>query len=222
LADTSRFASLIDVYATMATSDDVVHQLLQHGLVDAKDLKNGVLPIDAEPAKSTVNMSTPMMTLTASATSPEKATDLTVGATNAFLDVLHARQREAKIPDKDRIDVRVVKQSDEPKLVRPRSKAMTMLVFLGGLIATAAVAFTRENLARRGAASAPQLRPAETLDEPVERESALALTRDNGARRDATVEPLAAEPVDEPAEPEPLVVSRGRWAPSLERRRGHG
>jgi hypothetical protein len=49
---------------------------------------------------------------------------------------------------KDRIQVRVVKSSEAPKLVDPRSKTLPILILLGGLIATAAVAFTRDNLVR--------------------------------------------------------------------------
>jgi hypothetical protein len=148
LADTGRFASLIDVYATLATSDAVISQLKRRGLLRAKDLKDDGLPIDAAAVPSTVNAATPMMTITARSLTPRTATELTLGATKAFLDVVHARQVAAKIPVKDRIQVRVVKSSEAPKLVDPRSKTLPILILLGGLIATAAVAFTRDNLVR--------------------------------------------------------------------------
>jgi hypothetical protein len=188
LADTGRFASLIDVYATLATSDAVVRELERRGLLNPEDLKDGALPIAAAAVPSTVNASTPMMTLSATGPSASKATALTLGATNAFLDVLHARQIAAKIPVKDRIQVRVVKSSETPKLVSPRSKALPIIVLLGGLIATAAVAFTRDNLSRRGNAleldttasskerGEPENAPRSTL-EPVRRP-------DVGARRE--------------------------------------
>jgi hypothetical protein len=150
LADTGRFASLIDVYATLATSDAVVGELKRRGLVTDEDLKDGALPIAAAAVPSTVNAATPMMTITATSRSGPKATALTLGATKAFLDVVHARQLAAKIPVKDRIQVRVVKSSEAPKLIDPRSKALPILVLLGGLIATLAVAFTRDNVDRRG------------------------------------------------------------------------
>lgn len=149
LADTGRFASLIDVYSSLATSDAVVQELRRRGLIKAEDVDDGALPIAAAALPSTVNAATPMMTITGTALDPAKATQLTVGATNAFLDVLNTRQRKAKIPVKDRIQVRVVRKVDVPKLVDPRSKALPILVLLGGLIATVAVAFTRENVARR-------------------------------------------------------------------------
>ena len=92
-----------------------------------------------------------MMMISATAPTAVKATKLTRATTTAFLAEVRARQLAAKIPLRDRIQLQVVKAADEPKLVKPRSKALPMLVLLGGLIATAAVAFTRDNAARRGA-----------------------------------------------------------------------
>jgi len=153
LADTGRFAGLIDVYAAIATSDAVINELRRRGLVKAEDLKDGVLPITAAAVPSTVNAATPMMTISGTSTTGPMATALTIGATKAFLDVLHSRQLAAKIPRGDRIEARVVRGSEAPKLVDPRKKAVPILVLLGGLIATMAVAFTRDNAARRGRAT---------------------------------------------------------------------
>ena len=47
LADTSRFAGLIDVYTTLATSDPVTRVLGRRGLIDPKLLENGASPITA-------------------------------------------------------------------------------------------------------------------------------------------------------------------------------
>jgi hypothetical protein len=158
LADTSRFAGLIDVYTTLATSDPVVRVLRQRGMIDAAQMAIGAVPIFAAPVVSTVGGgTTPMMTITATAPSSQKATALTLAATNAFLGVVRSRQLAAKIPVKDRIQLRVVKSADVPKLVKPRSKALPMLVLLGGLFATAAVAFTRDNASRRRRVHAPAL-----------------------------------------------------------------
>ena len=87
LADTGRFAGLIDVYATLATSDAVVGELKRRGLLTAEDLKDGALPITAAAVPSTVNAATPMMTITGTSITGPKATKLTLGATKAFLDV---------------------------------------------------------------------------------------------------------------------------------------
>ena len=164
LADTGRFASLIDVYATLATSDAVVGQLKRRGLLTEDDFKGGALPITAAAVPSTVNAATPMMTITATSLTGPKATKLTLAATKVFLDVLNARQFAAHIPVRDRIQVRVVKSAEAPRLVDPRSKAVPILVFLGGLIATVAVVFTRHNLARR--VRAPELTSVASSGEP--------------------------------------------------------
>jgi hypothetical protein len=153
LADTSRFAGLIDVYAALATSDPVIQVLRHRGLVDAKDMANGASPITAAAVVSTVGGgTTPMMTLMATAPSAQKATELTVGATRAFLNYVETRQAAAGIPAKDRIEIRVVKSAEVPNLLKPRSKALPILVLLAGLIATAAVAFIRDNMDRRARA----------------------------------------------------------------------
>jgi len=158
LADTGRFASLIDVYAALATGDAVVQTLRRRNLLEETDLQDGALPIAATAVSSSVNgATTPIMTITAKAASGPEATRLTLGATRTFLDVLTARQRAAKIPVKDRIQVRVLKSSEKPILVNPRSKALPILVFLAGLIATAAAAFTRDNLTRGAAIATPGL-----------------------------------------------------------------
>jgi hypothetical protein len=164
LADTGRFASLIDVYATLATSDAVVGELRRRGLIKPEDLKDGVLPIAAAALPSTVNAATPMMTITGMSSTEPKATTLTIGATKAFLDVLHRRQVAAKIPERDRIEARVVRSSEAPRLVDPRKKAVPVLVLLGGLIATLAVAFTRDNVAPRARVS--ELAPVDSRDAP--------------------------------------------------------
>lgn len=150
LADTSRFAGLIDVYTTLATSDPVIRVLERRGLITEADMQNGTSPITAAAVVSMVGGApTPMMSITATSLSGPGATKLTKAATSAFLTVVRSRQVAAKIPVKDRIQLRVVRSADEPQLVKPRSKALPMLVLLAGLIATGAVAFTRDNVARR-------------------------------------------------------------------------
>jgi hypothetical protein len=186
LADTGRFASLIDVYTALATGDAVVGELKRRGLVEEKDLKDGDLPVAAAAVTSTVNAATPMMTITATARTGPKATRLTLGATRVFLNVVNTRQLAAKIPSKDRIQVRIVKSSEAPKLIDPRSKALPILVLLSGLIATAAVAFTRDNLARRK--RAPELTTAGSRYEPAQPGSSIGATQ-----APATLEPVSRQ-----------------------------
>ena len=83
------------------------------------------------------------MTISATALSGPSATQLTRAATSAFLGHGPVTPARGQDPVKDRIQLRVVKGADEPKLVKPRSKALPMLVLLGGLIAAMADVFTR-------------------------------------------------------------------------------
>jgi hypothetical protein len=175
LADTSRFNGLIDVYAAMATSDPVIQVLKRRGLIKAADLENGANPLTAVPVVSTVGGgTTPMLMLTATAPSATKATKLTLSATQAFLKYVAQSQAAADMPAKGRIEIRVVKGADAPKIAKPRSKALPVLVLLAGLIATAAVVFVRDNVQRRQAS--PSLSEA-SRREPVEREPSVAHVR---------------------------------------------
>lgn len=198
LADTGRFASLVDVYARLATSDAVVNELERRGLLTGKEV---ALPITAAAVPSAVGISTPLMTITATSLTGPKATKLTLAATRAFLDVVHARQLAARVPETDRIQVRVVNSSEAPKLVDPRSKAMPILVLLGGLIATVAVAFARDNLARRE--RAPELTTVGSRGEP-----------------DSSIEATNARPVPTPVPSPELVTAHEDAGPTIGVSRG--
>ena len=103
----------------------------------------------ATPVVSDNGASTPLMTITGSASSAAKATALTVGATKAFIDTLERRQRAAGIPTSQRTLVQPVRRFGEPTLVEPRSKSLPIIVFLAGLSATFAAAIIRDGGLRR-------------------------------------------------------------------------
>jgi hypothetical protein len=154
---------------------------------------------------------TPLMTITATAPSGAKATKLTRAATSAFLGVVRSRQLAARIPAKDRIQIRVVKSAEEPTLLKPRSKAMPILVLLAGLIATAAVVFTRDNLVRREVA--PVLTTIGPRDEPAEPDSSNGIVHSRPTR--GTVprpESATARERDVPDEVAQQAPQVGRWA----------
>ena len=65
-----------------------------------------------------------MMTITATSVTGPKATQLTLAATKAFLDVVRTRQLAAEIPAKDRIQLRVVNSADAPELVDPQKQGV--------------------------------------------------------------------------------------------------
>ena len=144
-----RFASLVDLYSAMATSDAVVAELKAEGLLDEKDLADGKLPISATAVPAVVGGASPVMKISGTGTSPAEATTLTVRATEAFVAFIKARQTAADIPENDRIQLRVVKRSGEPTIAKPRSKTPLILILLAGLTLTTAAAFMRDNMQRR-------------------------------------------------------------------------
>ena len=146
-----RFAALVNVYAALVESDEVVDLLVKRGLVEREDVAKGEIPVVATPVVSDNGASTPLMTITASANSAAKATALTTGATRAFIDALERRQRAAGIPTSQRTLVQPVRRFGEPTLVEPRSKSLPIIVFLAGLSATFAAAIIRDGRLRRQA-----------------------------------------------------------------------
>jgi capsular polysaccharide biosynthesis protein len=174
-----RFASLVDLYAALVESDEVVNLLVKRGLVKREDVESGEIPVVATPVVSSSGASTPLMTVSGSASSPGKATVLTVGATKAFIDALERRQDKAGIPRSQRILVQVVRRSSEPQLTKPRSKSLPVIILLAGLSATIAAAFVRENAGRRRRLEGPvsediaaiRAKPEPEFEPKLERES---------------------------------------------------
>ena len=158
-----RFSTLVNVYAALVESDQVVDLLVRRGLVDREDVSDGEIPVVATPVVSDNGASTPLMTLTGSASSAAKATALTVGATRAFIDTLERRQRAAGIPASQRTLVQPVRRSGEPTLVEPRSKSLPIIVFLAGLSATFAAAIIRDGRFRRQTEYAEEVELAESV-----------------------------------------------------------
>ena len=145
-----RLATLIDVYAAFATSDAVIASLRGKGLLTAKDLENGRVPIAATAVPSTANAGpTPLLRISGSGPSKERATELTVAATKELIEYVKAGQVQASIPEKERVELRTVKASTEPVLVKARSMSNAIVILLAMLTATVATAFIRDNMLRR-------------------------------------------------------------------------
>lgn len=149
-APEQRFATLVELYTELATSDAIVAALKRQGLLDSEDLKDGKLPIAATAVPTQVGgFPSPVMKITATGETPAEATKLTIGATDAFVKFLTARQAAARIPEAQRVQLRVVKRTAEAKIAEPRSKTPLIVVLLAGLTLTAAAAFVRDNMQRR-------------------------------------------------------------------------
>jgi capsular polysaccharide biosynthesis protein len=148
-ADPNRFTNLVEQYAEFATSDAVMSSLRKQHLVSRKSEKSGAATITATPVASLINGAiTPLLKITGMATSPLAATRLTIRATDTFIDVARTDQIQAKVPESQRVELRIVKRAEVPKLVGPRSKTTFIIILLAGLTLTVGAAFLRENLQR--------------------------------------------------------------------------
>jgi hypothetical protein len=148
---TMQLTSLVDFYAAYATSDAVIDGLRRRGFLTAADIRAGAtLPIAASAIPSPLNSApTALLKVTASGLTPALATRLTQAATDELIAYVKRRQTQAVIPERERVQLRIVQRSGEPKLIVPRSKSKAILILLAGLTATFAAAFIRDNSRRR-------------------------------------------------------------------------
>lgn len=169
-AQSQPLATLVDQYAAYATSDPVITSLQKQGLLPRRGEKSEGAAIAANAVPSPLNgQPTPLLTITGSGTSPAEATRLTIRATEAFLDYARSRQDAAKIPESQRVELRILKRADVPTLIAPRSKTKLIIILLAGLTATVAAAFLRDNLMRARKRQS-QAEPVTVLD-PIMREA---------------------------------------------------
>jgi len=228
-----RFAALVNVYAALVESDEVVNLLVKRGLVEREDVANGEIPVVATRVVSDNGASTPLMTITASASSAAKATALTTGATRAFIDALERRQRAAGIPASQRTLVQPVRRFGEPTLVAPRSKSLPIIVFLAGLSATFGAVIIRDGRLRRQAEEPEEAELAESVPlAPAPEQSRSVPSKRPGSppskRRRRPTKPTPITPVEDttavltaldseeaPARPEAAdgSTSGSRWEP---------
>ena len=152
-ADPNRFTGLVEQYVALATSDDVLNSLKRQRLISRLPEESGLGAISATSVASPINGAiTPLLKITGMASTPAQATRLTMGATDTLIKVATARQVKAKIPESQRVKLRISTRASVPKLVGPRSKTTFILILLAGFTVTVAAAFMRENLRRKAEA----------------------------------------------------------------------
>jgi hypothetical protein len=149
-ADPNRFTMLVEQYVALATSDDVLRSLVKQRLISRNPEETGLGTISATSVASPINGAiTPLLKITGMANSPARATRLTIRATDTLIKVATARQVKANIPESQRVKLRISTRASVPKLIGPRSKTTFIIILLGGLTATVAAAFMRENVQRK-------------------------------------------------------------------------
>jgi hypothetical protein len=148
-ADPGKFTGLAPLYAKLANSDAVKTRAERAGPLPGKAT---AIPT-ADTSYGAVNP-LPMVTIFATAPTPEAARSTAARISRAFQGYVVSSQTEAKIPDDDRVQIQVVNEAGDETLLVPRKKTLPIVVFLAILSATIALAFVRENTKRAPAAAA--------------------------------------------------------------------
>jgi hypothetical protein len=153
--DPSKYASLATIYANLATSDAVKQRVLEGGPVDfaREPMLAAVVPYSTQNSSSPP---LPLITLEAQGASKGRVVELATRETRAFLGFLKEQQAANKIPDNERVSVRVVK-GDQIRLIKPRSKTVPVMIFMLLALISIGSAFVLENLR-------PRVRPVPSED----------------------------------------------------------
>src|SRR5262245_54064146 len=137
-------ASLAALYATYATSDDVISRIKRggpmHGIVTATSFVN---------QQTSQRYPLPLLSINADGSTPGKALALAHRASRAFMSYVTDQQNKAAIPASQRVQFRVVNAPKLPTLVGPRKKTLPIVIFLTIVSATLGLAFVLENLRPR-------------------------------------------------------------------------
>lgn len=144
-ADPGRFAGLTDLYAALATSDDVLALIRRGGPLTGS--------VGARTVPSTSGTPTPVLSVFATGPTPEAATNLTRRATAALLQYIQTAQGRAAIPPSQRVDIAVLKASGGAVVLEPRKKTLPVGVFIALLVLTVGLVFALENARQRAAVS---------------------------------------------------------------------
>jgi hypothetical protein len=182
-----RFPALVDQYAALVTSDEVIASLKRQGLLKLDAGATEELPITAAAVPSPVTgAATPLLNITAEAQSPAAASKLAIGTTDTFIRFAKARQVRAGTPKDQRVELGIVRRG-VPELTGPRSKTTPIMIFLAVSSLVVAAAFMRDNMQRRRDDEDPpyQLEAAPELDQPRSaREGGAPALRDSAFRGD--------------------------------------
>jgi hypothetical protein len=144
----ARFAELATIYARLATSDQVRALMLREGPIDEdKELIEAAAVLSNQWNSNSAPL--PLISISAYATTGERAAQLALRATAAFREYLAAEQDANEIPAKKRVVMTEVNRSVPPELLAGRSKTLPVVVFLTIMLAVVGIAFLVENLRPR-------------------------------------------------------------------------
>lgn len=145
--DPNRFASWANLYANLATSDDVRRFMLRQGPVPGAVQASAAL---------TPGLGTPLpfVSLSGLATTPKAAVVTARRAADALLSYVKKQQDALNLPADQRVVLQVLNQPRGASIASARSKTRPVVVFLAAMMTVIGLVFVLENLR-------PRLRPVE-------------------------------------------------------------
>jgi hypothetical protein len=141
----SRMPALATIYASFVTGDSVQKLIERHGPMRG-ELQAVALPVDPTGGGGGV---LPVISIAALADSTQYALSLGNRATVALQEYIAQQQQANGVPPSERVQLIVLNKAGQLKLIKPRSKALPIAVFLVVMFAFVGFAFLLENR-RRG------------------------------------------------------------------------
>jgi hypothetical protein len=143
IADPQRFNNLAVLYAQLTTSDPVRRVLRRDGPIKGQIFANALV------GGGDIKIQLPLIDLMAVSDSPLAAVMLAQRASNGLRAYLSEQQRAGRVPRSDRVVIEQVVSPTPPRIFRPRSKTMPIVIFLAVMLGTIGLAFLLENVRPR-------------------------------------------------------------------------
>jgi hypothetical protein len=138
-----RLTSLAIIYARLALGDAVREILLRDGPI------NGRIETAPLPTVEGGDELLPLISVAGIAASPDASLALTERMAAALQEFIAQQQSANNIAAEDRVQLVLVKQAGDTKLLKGRAPTLPVVVFLAVMIAVVALVFVLENLRPR-------------------------------------------------------------------------
>lgn len=138
--DQTRLTNLATLYAQLAGSDAVRGLISPDGKLDGKIAAAPVVPRYSSGAPTL-----PLLSISATSSTPAKAVALAQDATSALRTYLVTQQQQASIPRQDRVVVDVVRSAQKATVAQSPKKTLPTLVFLAVMLAVFGLAMLLEH-----------------------------------------------------------------------------
>jgi hypothetical protein len=140
--DEARFTRLAEIYAALATSDEVAEIMAREGPIEGT-----ISAVPVVPQGGTESL--PFVSLAGIAGSPDAAVSLARRGATAFQEYLREKQVADRTPADKRVKVEMVNEPVSAAVWENRSMTRPLIIFLTVMVAVLALAFILENFRPR-------------------------------------------------------------------------